>query len=84
MIIDELWKALAGHGVTVPDAVQRQIGRDFNQERVFIRPPAMSQAKARIVAAGTSMSPEVIARQVGVTVQYVRTVRRILRGNNSS
>lgn len=84
MIIDEFWKKLQGYGVNVPADVRRRVGLDLNQERIFVRPPAMSPAKARVVAAGTSMSCEVVARQAGVSVRYVQQIRRVLRANNSS
>lgn len=79
MNIDDFWKQLREHGVDVPTDVQRRIGLDFNQERLLIRPPAQENRKVRVIEYGTSVSAHVVARQLGVTVQYVRRVRRLLR-----
>lgn len=84
MIIDEFWKKLAGYGVAVPQEVQLRVGLDLNQERIFVRPPAMTPAKARVIDAGTSMSNVMIARAAGVSVRYVQKIRKITRANNPS
>ena len=79
MNIDDFWKRLNGYGITVTPELQRRIGLDLNQERVMIRPPAQENRKARVIEYGTSISALIVARQTGVTVQYVRRVRRLLR-----
>jgi hypothetical protein len=79
MQIEDFWKRLLSYGVVVPDEVQRRVGLDMNQERVFIRPPAVNR-KARVLEFGTSLPATFVARELGVTVQHVRRVRRLLRG----
>lgn len=79
MNIDEFWKRLAGYGVEVPQDVQRRVGLDLNQERVQIRPPGTTAAKARVLEYGTSVPATYIARQLGITVQHVRRIRRLVR-----
>ncbi len=79
MNIDEFWKRLRGYGVEVPQDVQRRVGLDFNQERVLIRPPTTVSAKVRVLEFGTGVPATYVARQMGVTVQHVRRVRRMLR-----
>lgn len=79
MTIDEFWRRLAGYGVAVPTDVQRRVGLDMAQERVMIRPPAASN-KLRVLEYGTGVPATVVARELGVTAQHVRRVRRLLRG----
>lgn len=78
MTIDEFWKRLAGYGVDVPVNVQRSVGLDMNQERIFIR-PTVASIKPRVLEYGTGVPATFVARQLGVTVQHVRRVRRLLR-----
>lgn len=79
MTIDELWKTLAHYGAPVPVEVQQRFGRDFNQERVQIRPPGTTSAKTRVLEFGTGVPATFIARQIGITVQHVRRIRRLVR-----
>jgi hypothetical protein len=78
MTIDDFWKRLEGYGVAVPHEVQRRVGLDLCQERVMIRPPAPS-GKTRVLGYGTGVPATFIAREIGVTVQYVRQIRRLMR-----
>lgn len=80
MNIDEFWKRLAGYGVEVPADVRRRVGLDMNQERVLIRPPAPENRKVRVLEYGTGVPATFVARELGVTVQHVRRIRRLLRG----
>jgi hypothetical protein len=79
MRIEDLWIQLARHGIDVPPDVQRRIGLDHNQERVLIRPPGTAGAKTRVMALGTSVPAAFVAREIGITVQHVRRIRRLLR-----
>ncbi len=78
MRIEDFWKALAGHGVDVPQEVRQRIGLDLNQERVLIRPPDAGN-KARVLEAGTTVPATYVARQLGITVRQVRKYRSLLR-----
>lgn len=80
MTIDDFWKRLENYGVAVPPEVRVRVGRDFNQERVLIRPPATTSAKVRVSEYGTGVPATFIARQLGVTVRQVRKIRATLRG----
>lgn len=79
MTIDELWKTLASYGAPVPRDVQDRVGRDFNQERVQIRPPGTAAAKTRVLEFGTGVPATFVARQLGITVQRVYQIRRLLK-----
>jgi hypothetical protein len=78
MTIDEFWKRLSGYGVAVPPDIQRRVGLDMCQERIMIRPTAPLK-KSSVLGYGTGVPATFVARELGVTVQYVRKIRRLLR-----
>ena len=80
MKIEHFWKTLQDFGVAVPGDVQRQVGLALNQEKVLIRPPTTASTKVRVMEYGTSVPATFVARKLGVTVQHVRRVRRIVGG----
>lgn len=76
MTIDQLWKELARLGCPVPTEVQRTVGAQNYGEHVVLRPPGTPSAKVRVLEFGTSVSPQFVARKLGVSVRTVQMARR--------
>lgn len=68
----------AGVDVTVVDRVETNIQRNFQGSREYIGKP-VGQAKRQILEFSSTVPSTFIARKLGVTVQHVRKVRRLLK-----
>jgi hypothetical protein len=68
----------SGVSVEVADRIKASVERTFRGERLYIGAPR-GEAKRAILGFGDTVPATFIARQLGVTVQHVRRVRRMLK-----
>jgi DNA-binding CsgD family transcriptional regulator len=77
MVEQELGTAMSAESrIRVETAMCRQYGG----EQHYLPKQPKQQTVLRIVALGTGIPAVEAARQIGVTPQYVRKIRRIMRG----
>lgn len=79
MNFDEMLRELRRLGGAISDEQATQFRSTYRGECVHIGAPHQPK-KARIIEYGTTVSSAFVARELGVTVQHVRRVRRLLRG----
>jgi hypothetical protein len=68
----------SGVSIDVADRIKDSVQRQFAGERLYIGAPK-GEAKRAILGYGDSVPATYIARQLGVTVQHVRRVRRLVK-----
>ena len=66
----------SGVSVEIADRIKTRVEQQFRGERLYIGAPK-GQAKRAILEFGDTVPATFIARQLGVTVQHVRQVRRL-------
>ncbi len=68
----------SGVSVDVAERIKSSVEQQFRGERLYIGAPK-GEAKRAILSYGPSVPATYIARQLGVTVQHVRRVRRMTK-----
>jgi hypothetical protein len=68
----------AGVDSGVADRIRASVEHTFRGERLYIGQPG-GAAKRKILEFGSSVPSTFIARELGVTVQHVRRVRRLVK-----
>lgn len=83
-MIDEIMQLLRAEGVEVPAETGARVVTRFIQHNggTEVRVPKSPKRMTinRVQAFGTTVPATYIARELGMTVQHVRRVRRLLRG----
>ena len=68
----------SGVSIDVADRIKASVEQRFQGERLYIGAPK-GEAKRAILGFGESVPATFIARKLGVTVQHVRRVRRLVK-----
>jgi hypothetical protein len=83
-MIDEIMQLLREQGVAVPTGIKQRVVDRFMQmnggTEVYVPKAPKRVIINRVQQYGTTVPATFIARELGVTVQHVRRVRRLIRG----
>ena len=83
-MIDEIMQLLRAQGVAVPSGIEQRVVERFMQANggteVYVPKAPKRMTINRVQQYGTTVPATFIARELGMTVQHVRRVRRLLRG----